>query len=610
MIAPPDRTISEERQLPLHLLLILSVRFLAYSNSFFSPFVFDDRHTIVTNPFIRHLGAFFTDPAIFISMPRRFLGYLTLALNYRMGGLAVTGYHAFNLALHLATAVLLYCFCRTLCRTPIVTPEGDPPLSLRTSLYAALIFVAHPVQTQAVTYITQRFTVLATLFYVLTALLFLRGRLCTDAGRPIRAVAGWYGGAFAAAICAMLSKEISFTLPLALLLIDCTFFRATTRQRLIRLGPFLSLLALIPLLSLLNGGRAGELAALFRGEHDYLVTQPAVIATYIRLILLPIGQRLDYDYPLYHSLATPRVLAGMLLILTLCALAGLLYRRSRAAGSSPAAGCLRLAAFGICWFFLALGVESVIPLNDLINEHRLYLPSVGGALAAGGVLTILEKRLSRRAVGITVGCVVFLLAATTWKRNLVWSDELLLWSDAVAKAPGKARPHYNLGTVLSRRGLLDAAEHEFRAALAIDPGHAASLYNLGVILAAKGDTAGARADYEAALRLDPGLAEAHNSLGTLYSAEGEQEKAIACYRTAIRLDPDLADPHNNLGAALGANDDLNGALTEIEKAIQLAPDRASYHENLARVYELKGWKAKAVEERQAAARLQGSGRER
>ncbi len=600
MKRPPDCLLDEPDPTPLHILIILGVGFLAWSNSFHGPFVFDDLPSIVNNSLIRELDRFFTDPSVFLAFPRRFLGYLSLAVNFKIGGLATEGYHIVNLLLHLSSTLALYAFCRMLLRTPYLAASPSVGGSPHLSLIAALLFVAHPIQTQAVTYITQRFTVIATLFYLLALTCYLRSRTgqADDAVSP-----AWYASAILCAICAMLSKEIAFTLPIAVGLLECFFFSGM-RRRITRLGPFFALLAIIPLLILFGNSHAPQqvthrwIPPLQTGisQSDYLTTQPAVFATYLRLMLVPVNQTLDYDYPLVRSLAEPQAAGGLILLLALTLLACCLYRQTANLGA-------RLTAFGIFWFLLALSVESFVPLDDLINEHRLYLPSAGAAIAAAGFLSLLARRVSARSIAITSGIIITLLALTTWKRNLVWSDEILLWSDAVAKAPGKARPHYNLGTVLSNRGVVDAAEEEFKAALAIDPQHAKARYNLGVLRASRGDTAEAKTHYETALRLEPSLAEAHNSLGVLLAAQGRLPEAIGAYRDALKLMPNLADARNNLGAALAAAGDLEGAAVELAMAIGLSADNASYHENLARVYELQGMKEKAGEEMRFAESL-------
>ncbi|MBT0666274.1 tetratricopeptide repeat protein [Geobacter pelophilus] len=576
--------LTKDSQITLQIMLILGVGILAWSNSFGAPFVFDDLTVIVNNPQIRNLYGFLTDPSYFSASPRRFLGYLSFAINYRVNGLHPLGYHAVNLALHLSAAMLLFALCRIImCRHQENNQNSQTP-TFSAPLAAALLFTVHPVQTQAVTYITQRFTLLATCFYILTLLGYAKARAAQEAGRP--RCNGWYAVSICAAGCAMFSKEIAFSVPLAVLLLELVIFAGTVRQRVTALAPFAAML-LIPFCTV---GAAAEpelrvaqtLAATglpSQAHADYVITQAAVFGTYLRLLLLPVKQTLDYNYPHYHSLAAPPVIIGILIITSLLGLSLYLYRRKTRTA--------RLAVFGICWFIAALTVEAVTPLSDVINEHRLYLPTAGAAMTVASVLVLLSKRFAAKPVNMFLMLMVLVLGATTWKRNLVWSDELLLWSDAAAKAPGKARPHYNLGTILSKRGFPEAARQEFMAALAIEPGHARARYNLGVVNGGKGDLEKARRDYQEAIRLAPLLAEAHNSLGVLLSQEGRLDEAMKSYREALRINPAFADARNNLGAALAAKGKLDAALQEFREAVRSDPQNRPYRENLERALEIK-----------------------
>lgn len=578
-------------KLQLHILLIVGVSILAWSNSFHGPFVFDDRHTIVENLQIRNLSGFLTDPSLFFSLSRRFLGYLSFAMNYRIGGLSVGGYHAVNLALHSIAALMLYLLCRTLLQS---APAGRnmPETAVFPPLAAALLFVSHPVQTQAVSYITQRFTILSTLFCLITLFCYAKARMETDPGTG-RCYA-WFTAGIISALCAMLSKENAATLPVSVLAMELFSFAGPLRRRVALLAPYAALLLVVPLLVMLGGAVEPEISRMATGDStpllpshsEYVVTQAAVAATYLRLLLLPVNQSLDYDYPIYNTIGSFPVIVGILLLSLSLLAAVLLYRRG-----TPHA---RVAGFGICWFWISLSVEAFVPLADLINEHRLYMPLAGAALFAASAIPFASRIAGVRAVRIAVGTIVAVLAMATWKRNLVWSDEMLLWNDTAEKAPGKARPHYNLGIVLSRGGLTDAAEQEFHAALSIEPDHARARYNLGVLKGAKGDYAAARKEYEAALRIDPGLAEAHNSMGALLAGAGDLDAAVAAYRKALQLSPQLADAHNNLGAALAAQGKPDAALTEFSAALKLDPQNRTYRENMQRALRLKKDPAAAV----------------
>ena len=187
---------------------------------------------------------------------------------------------------------------------------------------------------------------------------------------------------------------------------------------------------------------------------DYLFTQFRVIVTYLRLIVLPINQNLDYDYPVFHSLFTTEVFLSFLLLVTIL-LSGI-YLLYRSRGSSPH---LRIIAFGIFWFFITLSVESsFIPVKEIMFEYRVYLPSLGVFLVLSTFCFIIMRSAEKRwkGAGNIVMPILFLiiivLTGVTYARNTVWGDEITLWQDVVNKSPNKARGHNNLGVAYKGYG--------------------------------------------------------------------------------------------------------------------------------------------------------------
>ncbi|MBI4412257.1 MAG: hypothetical protein HY541_07225, partial [Deltaproteobacteria bacterium] len=238
---------------------------LIYSNTFSNPFLFDDTGNIEGNPLIRDLANFLNLSGT------RYVGYLTFALNYQFGGLNVFGYHLVNLLIHIANGFLVYWLVVLLVRvfpSPFPPPPGGRGRGEGIALIAALLFIVHPIQTQAVTYIVQRFASLVTLFYLLAVVCYLKWRLfgeTTDQGPGTRdqklqvtghgsPVTGlfkrsrvWYVASLLSTLLAMKTKENSFTLPLMILLVEWIFFRRITRKQWLILIPFLLTLFIIPL---------------------------------------------------------------------------------------------------------------------------------------------------------------------------------------------------------------------------------------------------------------------------------------------------------------------------------------------------------------------------
>ena len=382
-IPSPDKQIGF-KHIIFSLLAIIILGTIIYSNTFDASWHFDDHTAIVENYNIRNLKA--TAAAVGAS---RWIGFTTFALNYHFGKLDVFGYHLVNIGIHLISAILVYFLVLLTLKTPYLKDSSISRYTASLSLASALIFVAHPIQTQAVTYIAQRFTSLAALFYLLSLVLFIKARLQNLRGAKFYSPShlGCYLGSLLAAFLAMKTKEITITLPAIILLYEFFFFSPSLRsflKKLVYLTPLLLTFFIIPLMRyrLTLFGMAGgtfigiaevgdvigdatqETSSLSRT--DYLLTQFNVITTYIRLLFFPVNQNLDYDYPISRTLFEFPTLLSFLFLTSVVAFGGWMFKKSR------------LISFGIFWFFITLSVESsIIPIRDVIFEHRVYLPSVG-----------------------------------------------------------------------------------------------------------------------------------------------------------------------------------------------------------------------------------------
>ena len=618
----PQKTAGWPRKVSVHLALILCLGLLAYANSFGVPFTFDDNSSIVDNPVIRNLSDFLSG-AGYTYNPRRFVGYLTIALNHHFGGLEVAGYHAVNLAIHLANALLFYLIARVTLTTPFFrgdepAPDAAPALHALVPLFASLLFVVHPVQTQAVTYVIQRLASLATLFYLAALFCYIKARLVLAGGTPPTdrtppfspAVAGWFTLSLACTVLAMRTKEITATLPLAVMLYEFSFFGAEKKKRLLLLAPILLTLLIVPIGLLASGEPIGALLSdvsaltretveITRGE--YLLTQFSVITTYLRLLLLPVGQNLDYDYPVYHSLLTPRVLSSFVLLALLALLAAWLYRTSGSGGRQTR--LYRLGGFGIAWFFLTLSVESsVIPIRDVIFEHRLYLPSIGFFLFFAAGAAHVARAVPVRAAAAAASVIVLSLAAATFARNGVWGDELRLWHDVLAKSPGKTRPYNNVGLLYKNRGDVDQAIPYLEKAVAIGEDFQ-SYDNLGVAYYQKGRTKEALELLERARKLNPGYAPIYTNIGKIYLEADDTQNAIRNLEEACRLAPGAPAANLNLGAAYTRGGDYGKAIFHLKRVLQDDPQALEARYNLGAAYYLAGSLPAAVEELETVLRL-------
>ncbi len=519
---------------------------LAYANSFHGAFVFDDVQQIQDNLAIRDLGKFLAGAPGHLAPPNRFVAYLSFALNHRFGGLAAEGFHVVNLLVHLGNALLVFGLVLVSFRSPRLRESelaGHAPV---VAFAAAALFVTHPIQTQAVTYIVQRITSLATLLYLAAIVLYLSSRIAPagSTGKRIR-----YGLALIAALLAMRTKEIAFTLPAALLLLEWALFGRPAARQWLGLAPFGAIALIIPLSLLRLGQPLGQVLAEASAATriqatvsrlDYLRTEVAVLATYLRLLLWPSGQNIDHDYPLYSSLLAPRVSWGLLVHASLLGIAAVSWRRSSPRAPRPIDPAWRLVSVGILLFFLAHLVESsLIPIVDVIFEHRVYLPSVGFfvALATGGTLLAhrwAPDRLAPWVIGTTFA-IALILAGATLARNRVWRSDLVLWTDAVTKSPGKARPWFNVGTALGELGRDREAVEPMRRAVQLDPGWAKARTQLGGLLILAGKPTEAEPELREALRLQPGETATMFNLAEALWRTGRREEAAGWYREYLNL---------------------------------------------------------------------------
>lgn len=588
----------------VHVLLIIFLGVLAYSGTFHVPFVYDDIPSITNNSLIKNLGLFISTRDGYAAYPNRYLGYLTFALNYRFCGLDVKGYHIVNLLIHLINALLVYLLVILTFKTSKLKDSSISDLSGLTAFFASVIFAVHPVETQAVTYIVQRLASLAVSFYLAALIFYIKARFAQERGRTAKgAVVIFYMLSLLLAVLAMMTKEIAFTLPLIALLYEFFFFEGQISKRLLFLLPMLITLLIIPVTLLYAHKSTGSLLSDMGAvssvgslpRWDYLLTQFSVIVTYIRLLILPINQNLEYDFPISHSFFAPRVLGSLIILLCILSAAVYMLKRSKKGGNAP----LRLVSFGILWFFITLSVESsVIPIEDVIFEHRVYLPSIGIFIAAACAGAMAAKRwfAVRRISLYAASLVVLVFLVATYARNNVWTSAISLWQDNVNKSPNKAGPHNGLGGAYFAEGRLDKSIDEYRVAVELEPDFSEAHFGLGLAYNAKGWVDMAINEYLLVLKTGLDDKEIHYSLGQAYSAKGWMDQAIDEYRTALKLKPDYADAQFGLGDSFAAKGMFDNAIDEYQLALKKRPDCVAAYVNMGNSYAAKGMFDRAIAE--------------
>jgi len=564
----------------------------AYANSFHGPFVFDDLESIPGNPTLHTLAQAWRPPTDQggVSVAGRPILNVSLALNHAVSGENVWSYHAVNLVIHILAGLTLFGLLRRTFARPILADrfgEAAGPLAFAISL----LWLLHPLQTEAVTYIIQRAESLMGLFFLLTLYGFVRA---LDSAQP-----GWWRTlSVLACLLGVATKEIAALAPLLVILYDRTFvsgsLRAAWRDHR---WQHMSLLAAWPLLFGLLWSTGGNRGGTFNFNDPaiwvgHALTQFEAVTRYFWLCLWPHPQVFDYG-----EIAPPGL--GQVMPWALPVL-GLLTATAVALWRWPKAGFLG------AWVFVILAPTSALPATlQIIVEHRMYLPLAAIVALAGAAGYLLAGRK-------IFGLLLFLAVVEGWltfQRNEVYRTDVALWQDTVAKRPDNARAHYNLGIILSNLpGHLADAAAEYEAALRVNPNVPEVHYNLGLVLSKlPGRLSDAASHYEAALRIKPDYADAHNNLGNVWMSQpGRLNDAIAQFQEALRLKPDYAEAHSNLGNAwTGQPGRLNDAIAQLQEALRLKPGLAEAHINLGNAWlAVPGRLNDAVAEFQEAVRLQ------
>ena len=557
---------------------ILVLAGIFYSNSLDNGFHYDDSHSIVENYHIRspaRIADFFVDPTTFSREPAmamyRPVVQTTYALNYALGKYLPLGYHLVNVALHGVVALLVYLVVSGL--------TGQRLLGW----WGGAFFALHPVQSQAVNYISSRAEILGALGIL--AAFYL---LVVKKGHRI-----WALLVFG---LALLAKSTALALLPLMMIYE---WMQPSDQRRWRVHIPVWALALVYLgLIKANGFLSRSMAQEVRPYTEHLWTQIKALVYYLKLVFMPVGLSIEHGFTTSQGLGEAAVLSSLALVLSLIYLA--LSGLQRDSWGSQA----------VLWFGASLGLTFLVPLNVLVNEHRLYL-AVGGGLL--GILGYLGER-RKRYLGVWGGILLVLMGVLTWQRNALWQDDLTLWQDAVGKAPDMFRAQSNLGLAHYERGELEGARLAFGRALELNPHYGKTWSNLGLVYEEQGEFAQAEAAYVQALDLHPGLAGTHNNLGRLqfkagkftaartnleralsldafYAAaqvnmgllhqhNGRWDAALQAYKKALELDSDYAPAYNNLGLAYAEQGRLEDGLAALRQALRLEPDYRAAQINL------------------------------
>jgi tetratricopeptide (TPR) repeat protein len=556
------------------------VTILAYGPAFQAGWVWDDDSYVTANAALRTvdgLRRIWLEPgAVAQYYP---VTFTSLWIEYQLHGLAPASYHATNVLLHAANAVLV----------GLVLQAAAVPAPWA----GALLFAVHPLHVESVAWVTERKNVLSAFFYLLSLLALLG---CRDASDRRAARSAWYVAALGCFALALLSKTVTSTLPAVYLALRWWRTGRIARDDVIAMLPFV-----------VGGVVAGTVTAGLERWHvgaegafwnqtfgERMLIAGRALWFYTGKLLWPrplvfIYPRwpLDVGSPVQWALPIAAAVGGL----------GLLAARERI-GRGPFAAAL---AFAVT-LGPALGFVNVYPMRySFVADHFAYLASVPLlALVAGcGMRLVPEPRVRQGILALAAA----LLALLTWERSLAFRDAATLWRDTLAKNPQATIAHVNLGYDLHQAGRSAEALALFDAGLALEPQAGDLWNNRGLALSALGRTEEALASYRRAAEVDPTNAQAPSNLGNALAAGGRYPEAAEAFREALRRRPGFAEAHNNLANVLAIGGDSTQAIAHYQQAIALDPGYVEAQSNLGEVLLAVGRMAEACERFAEALRL-------
>ncbi len=512
-------------------LLLFIFTIIVYSNSLGGEFLYDDDYFIVKNVHIRNLEnipSFFTSPsaAAFAELAQdvyRPLTTISFALDYRLWGLNTFGYHLENVILHALNAILLFILLQLIFGNIVI------------AFLASLLFACHPVQTEAVAWISGRSSVLFLFFYLESFILYV---LFTKARKK-----RYLAFSLVLFFASLFSKEMAVSLPLLLVLYDIHFAgRESFKRRALKLAPYFLLSASFVAVRFLVISRVSQCPWWGGSPHHTFLTMLVALGEYIRILILPVKLCAYYATTVYSSITETRVLLSAAAIVILIAALPSIFRRSRG------------ASFAICFFFAALlPVSNIVPLRAIMAERFLYLPSIGFCFLIAILLAkfttsagpVIKSKAGRSAVAIAV-MLVLAYSARTMMRNEDWKSQIAVTKSILKIDPLNPWGLTTLGAAYSDLRQYETAIKPLRKAIALSEGYFAPRNILGFCYIGLSRYDEAIAVLAEALEIRPDNLEALSSMGVAYAEMKRYPEAIQQFERAIKVDPSFVDGYMNL----------------------------------------------------------------
>lgn len=560
----PSRSITKDIvSIGLALFIIAVMGAAVYSNSISGKFIWDDEYIVRDNVYIKNHAAvkqIFTEDMgagggkfYGFYRPLQLMVYMGI---YAMRGLDVRAYHIVNTCFHILTAFAVYWLVSLLFAGRTVP------------FLVAAFFTVHPVQTEAIDYISGLGDPLSSMFLVLALVFYIKGH--TGNGLVTYILM---------AVCfsaALFSKETGMIFPALALLYNFSM------KRRINFLYFWTVVAATIAYTVLRfvilSPMSGELSDKVIG--GFMSRVPGVfvaITGYVRLIFFPFSLHMEYGKGPFQ-MADPRALAGVIIA------AAMIYAAFRERKTES------LVLFAIGWTAITfLPVSNLYPVAFFMSEHYLYLPSIGlFMLGSKGLASLLQMpRMKYIAMVFTLSSLAF-FAVLTYRQNSYWSDPLSFYKKTLEYAPESVRIYNELGRFYDANGFLEEGLDVYRRLVALDPTFPYAYNNIGVIYNKIGRFEEAIPYFKRALELLPEYADASNNIGVAYAGTGHDAEAIVAYEKAVAINPNYSWAYSNLGLSYAKIGRLDDAIAAHEKAIRLDPDNMDPYYKLSLLLESQG----------------------
>ena len=529
--------------------LALYLAFQVYAPALSGPFVFDDTYQPYHTPDFPNALHFWTRGV-------RPLLMFSYWINYRFSQ-APPGFHAVNILIHLLNSFLIFFIVRKLAR------RESPDWML--AAFAAAVFLLHPIQTEAVSYIAGRSECLSVFFFLAAFAVFLYRRTPAVSWPASIAVLLLFGAA-------ALTKEHTLVLPALLLLTDYYWnpgFSFSGIRRNWRLYVPIALTAaggLVYIAKVLTQAATAGFGLKELTWYQYFFTECRAFFVYLRLLVFPAGQNLDWEYPISRNILDHGAILGLAAILALAGAA--IYFRRR----------YPLASYGFLVYLLLMApTSSFVPIKDPVAERRLYLPMIGILLVA--VAALARMRVDRRKLAAALCGILAVLAIATYRRNEVWASDIAIWEDAARKSPGKQRVHFQLAHTYYTYGRCADAIAQYAEAARLEQPDYGLLVDWGLAYDCTNEPDLAVAKLREAAALEP-KAHVYTQIAMVYAKQSRWQEALEALAQAERLNPNYDMIYDNRGGIRARTNDLAGAEADYRRALAINPSNEHAREML------------------------------